>query len=162
MPVPALVGIGAILGKIATWVSYILAGAWTIEGLVQIIKRILGVGAVGSAVVSGGASVKQIFDLFRNLDDPQKAVMNYLASALSSIPSFDSLIADIDSKLSWTHPPFTPAVTLSNVLAYTGIGEAINQVIMTSIQGLVFVFSVWVIKWAFSSNFTFTQGPKKP
>lgn len=129
-----------------------------VEGL----KKLIGFVGIGGAVVSGGASVGQIWNLFNSIADPQKALLDYLSDALGSVESFSTLLTNIDNSVAGiTGQAFTPAVTFTSMLQMTGVGEAFNQIMMSTIQGLTFIFSVFVVRWAFTNNFTFTKSVNK-
>lgn len=150
---------GGIWGKFLGFFEAILAGAGMMELVIQGAKRIIGWIGVGGAVVSGGANVNQMWHLFENIADPQAAVLDWLADALSVLPSLSELISRVDSVIAdmtvWTH--ISPVPTVTNVLQITGVGWAFNQIVMSLIQNMIFIFSVFVVRWGFSSNFTFTK-----
>lgn len=150
---------GGFWGKIIGFFEAILAGASMMELCIQGIKRIIGWIGVGGAVVSGGANVNQAWHLLENIADPQSAVMDWLADALSQLPNISEIIASIDSTISnmtvWQH--ISPVPTITNMLQITGVGWAFNQILMACIQNMIFIFSVFIVRWAFSSNFTFTK-----
>ncbi|MCQ2063791.1 MAG: hypothetical protein MJY99_10715 [Fibrobacter sp.] len=148
----------SIFGRIFDFFESMLSASGMMVIIVEALKKIVGFGAVGGAIASGSANLAQIWNLLSSIVDPQTAILDYLAGAFASLPSISSLVASVDSALApLTSRAFTPALTLSSVLAYTGVGDAINQILMSCIQNLVFVFSLFVIRWAFSNNFTFTK-----
>ena len=150
---------GGVWGKFLGFFEAILAGAGMMELVIQGIKRIIGWIGFGGAVVSGGANVNQMWHLLDNIADPQSAVLDWLANALSQLPSILQLIASIDSVISgmtvWQY--ISPVPTITNVLQITGVGYAFNQILMSMIQNMIFIFSVFIVRWGFSSNFTFTK-----
>ena len=121
-------------------------------------KKILGYLAVITGISSGTLSVKQIFDFSKAVLDPQKEMLNWLADAFSHIPSIQTLITSLDSFLTnFTSQYFTPTVTFTYLLQVTAIGECFNQYLQALISTLIFVFSMFIIRWAFANNFTFTK-----
>lgn len=154
---------GGVLGKLKGIFWMLADGAGTILLVEEIGKRLIGWIGVGGAVVSGGANVNQVWHLLENIGDPQAAVLDWLAEALSVLPSLSELISRVDSVIAsmtvWTH--ISPVPTVTNVLQITGVGWAFNQVVMSLIQNMIFVFSVFVVRWGFSGNFTFTKSVNK-
>lgn len=150
---------GGIWGKFLGFFEAILAGAGMMELVIQGFKRIVGWIGVGGAVVSGGANVNQVWHLLENIADPQSAVLDWLADALSQLPSIPELISRLDGLISsmtvWQY--ISPVPTVTNMLQITGVGYAFNQILMSMIQNMIFIFSVFVVRWGFSSNFTFTK-----
>lgn len=156
---PAQSFFGGIWGKFLGFFEAVLVGAGNMELVIQGIKRIVGWIGVGGAVVSGGANVNQMWHLLENIADPQSAVLDWLADALSQLPSIPELISRLDGLISsmtvWQY--ISPVPTVTNMLQITGVGYAFNQILMSMIQNMIFIFSVFVVRWGFSSNFTFTK-----
>lgn len=148
-----------LFGKIYAIFEKLLDGAVIVTVLGEGFKRIIGWIGVGGAVVSGGANVNQVWHLLENIADPQSAVLDWLSDALSALPSLSEIIQSLDGIISnmtvWTY--ITPIPTITNMLQITGVGWAFNQILMAVIQNMVFIFSVFIVRWAFSSNFTFTK-----
>lgn len=137
---------------------------WVLSILEETGKKILGIIGVGGAIGSGSASVVQIKRLLSSIDDPQTALLDYIHSAMQHLPyTFTSVLNSVDSQISsMTSGIFNPPLSLTYMLRVTGIGEAFNQIMMSFIQGAVFVFSVYLVRWAFSSNFTYVKTDPKP
>lgn len=151
-----------ILGRLYSIFEHMLNTTGMLVVIIEGLKKFIGFVGVGGAVFSGGASVGQIWNLFNSIVDPQKALLDYLSDALGSVESFTTLLSNIDSSVaSITGAAFSPPVTFTTMLQMTGVGEAFNQIMMSTIQGLVFIFSVFVIRWAFTNNFTFTKSVNK-
>lgn len=152
----------SILGRLYSIFEKMLNTTGMLVVISEGLKKLIGFVGVGGAVFSGGASVGQIWNLFNSIVDPQKALLDYLSDALGSVESFTTLLSNIDSSVaSITGAAFSPPVTFTTMLQMTGVGEAFNQIMMSTIQGLVFIFSVFVIRWAFTNNFTFTKSVNK-
>ena len=137
---------------------------WVISILEETGKKILGIVGLTGAVGSGSASVMQIPRLLSSINDPQKALLDYIHGAMQHLPyTFSSILNSVDGQItSMTSGIFTPSLSLTYMLRVTGIGEAFNQILMSVIQGAVFVFSVYLVRWAFSSNFTYVKTDPKP
>ena len=148
-----------IFGKIFGFFETLLNGAAMLTIVTEGIKRLVGYIGIGGAVVSGGANVNQVWHLLENINDPQAAVLDWLGEALSQLPSLNQLISQIDSAISSTQffTYISPVPTVTNMLQITGVGWAFDQLLMAAIQNMIFIFSVFIVRWAFSSNFTFTK-----
>lgn len=121
-------------------------------------KKLLGYLAVITGFSSGALSAKQIFDFGNAVINPQKQMLDWLSDAFSALPSFSQILASLDSTIyRLTSPYFTPPLTLTYLLQVTGIGECFNQYLQALISTLIFVFSMFIIRWAFANNFTFTK-----
>ena len=148
-----------LFGKLFGMFESMLNGAAIATVVIEGIKRLIGYIGFGGAVISGGANVNQVWHLLENIADPQAAVMDWLSDALAVLPSLNDLIAHADSLISsmtvWQY--VSPAPTITNMLQITGVGWAFNQLLMAAIQNMVFIFSVFIVRWAFSGNFTFTK-----
>lgn len=121
-------------------------------------KKILGYLAVLTGFSSGALSAKQLFDFGKAVLNPQEQMLDWLAQAFASLPSIQDLIVSIDSWMyDMTAGYFTPPVTFTYLLQVTAIGECFNQYLQSLISTLIFVFSMFIIRWAFANNFTFTK-----
>lgn len=121
-------------------------------------KKILGWFALLTGISSGAISAKQIFDFAKAVINPQEQMLDWLNDALSSLPSLSGILASLDSTIyRLTTPYFTPPLTMTYLFQVTGIGECFNQYLQALIQTLIFVFSIFIVRWAFANNFTFTK-----
>lgn len=135
----------------------VLLSSWLVQ-FEEFGKKILGWLALITGISSGALGAKQIFDFASAVINPQKQMLAWLSEAFSHLPRVSDLIASLDSVLySLTQPYFTPPVTFTYMLQITAIGECFNQYLQSLISALIFVFSVFVVRWAFSNNFTFTK-----
>lgn len=170
-------GFGAVVSAIRRLSEVSLKGIWTTlkDGLKRILtqsinitgwlvlitealKKLAGIIGIGSAVASGSLGVKQIFDFANAVLDPQEQMLDWLSEAFSHLPSLSGIIASLDSQLATlTQPYFTPPITFTYLLQVTGIGHCFNQYLQALISTLIFIFSIWLVKWAFTNNFTFTK-----
>lgn len=135
----------------------VVLGSWLVL-FEEFGKKILGYLAVLTGFSSGALSAKQIFDFGKAVINPQEQMLDWLAQAFASLPSIQEMIVSIDSWMSTlTAPYFTPPITFTYLLQVTAIGECFNQYLQALISTLIFVFSIFIIRWAFSNNFTFTK-----
>lgn len=135
----------------------VVIGSWLVL-FEEFGKKILGYLAVLTGFSSGALSAKQIFDFGKAVLNPQEQMLDWLALAFSSLPSIQELIASVDSWMyDMTASYFTPPVTFTYLLQVTAIGECFNQYLQSLISTLIFVFSMFIIRWAFANNFTFTK-----
>lgn len=158
----ALPGLIKKLGK-GVWerLGKALNVAFLVQVLIEIGKKLVGFFAVGTAVTSGGATIAQITKLLESIGDPQTALLDYIHSAMVHMPySIQSLLTSVDNTLASMTSVFNPPITLTYVLQVTAVGECFNQLLMSAVQNAVFIFSVFLVRWAFKSNFTFTYTGK--
>lgn len=131
--------------------------AWIIL-LQEFLQKILGFIGIGTAIGSGAVGAKQIFDFGNAIIDPQGQMLDWLSEAFARLPALSELIASIDSTMSTlTAGYFNPPITLTYLLQVTAVGACFNQYLQALISTLLFVFSIFLVKWAFSNNFTFTK-----
>lgn len=156
--------LGKSFGKFRDIVFNLGTIGWVVSILTETGKKILGLFGLGGAFTSGTASVVQIKRLLASINDPQAALLDYLASAVKALPmSFSDILNSLDSQLSSaTSQFFSPPISVTYILRVTGVGEAFNQCMMAVIQGAVFIFSVYLVRWAFSSNFSYVKTDPKP
>lgn len=155
-------GLLAILRELKDGIKKILIGsanttAWVVL-FFELIQKLLGVIGVATAVGSGAVGAKQIFDFGKAIVDPQNQMLDWLSEAFARLPSLQGLIDSVDAAvLSVTTGYFDPPVTFTYLLQVTAVGACFNQYLQALISTLIFVFSVFLVKWAFSTNFTFTK-----
>lgn len=158
----ALPGLTKKLGKNG-WerLGKLLNAAFLVQIIIEIGKKILGFLGVAGAVTSGGATIAQVTKLLESIGDPQTALLDYIHSVMIHAPySIQSLLASVDSTLASMTSVFNPPITLTYILQVTAVGECFNQLLMSAVQNAVFIFSVFLVRWAFKSNFTFTYSGK--
>lgn len=135
----------------------VVLGSWIVL-FEEFGKKILGWLALITGVSSGALGAKQIFDFASAVINPQEQMLDWLAQAFASLPSLNDLIAQLDRILfDLTQPYFTPPITFTYLLQVTAIGECFNQYLQALISTLIFVFSMFIVRWAFANNFTFTK-----
>lgn len=131
--------------------------AWVVL-FFEAVQKLLGLIGIGTAVASGGIGAKQIFDFGKAILDPQSQMLNWLDEALSALPDINELFAGLDNMLiSMTTGYFTPPLSFTYLLKVTAVGACFNQYLQALISTLIFVFSIFLVKWAFSNKFTFTK-----
>lgn len=141
--------------------SRLLNAAFLVQILIELGKKFLGLFGVFGAVTSGGATIAQITKLLESIGDPQTALLDYIHSVMIHAPySIQSLLSSVDSTLASMTSVFNPNITLTYILQVTAVGECFNQLLMSAVQNAVFIFSVFLVRWAFKSNFTFTYSGK--
>lgn len=150
-----LTNIWGALRKLVT--GSIALGSWFVL-FEEFGKKILGYLAVITGISSGALGAKQIFDFGKAVLNPQEQMLDWLAEAFSSLPSIQELIQSLDRVVyDLSAPYFTPPITFTYLLQVTAIGECFNQYLQALISTLIFVFSMFIIRWAFANNFTFTK-----
>lgn len=140
----------------------LLTATGTLVIIEEALKKLLGFIGLGGAIGSGALGAKQIFDFGKAVLDPQAQLMDWLAEAFDSLPNINEWITAIDDVIEpvtaqWFHPP----VTLTYLLSITAVGECFNQYLQALISTLIFVFSIFLVRWAFNNNFTFTKSVNK-
>lgn len=155
--------LGSLISKSKGIIGWFAAGTWTLQFFFEIVKKILGIIGIGGAVSSGAMNFVQVKKLLGAIGDPQGYLLDYISSALEKLPvSLSSLVADLDSMMSsFTSGYFNPPITFTYMLQVTAVGECFNQLLMSAIQNTIFIFSIYLIRWAFTNNVTYTQTPPK-
>lgn len=155
--------LGSLISKGKGIIAWFAAGTWTLQFFFEIIKKALGILGIGGAVSTGALNFVQVKKLLAAIGDPQAYLLDYISSALDKLPvSLSSLVADLDSMMSsFTSGYFTPQITFTYLLQVTAVGECFNQLLMSAIQNTIFIFSIYLIRWAFTNNVTYTQTPPK-
>ncbi|MCQ2063417.1 MAG: hypothetical protein MJY99_08805 [Fibrobacter sp.] len=154
---------GAVLNLLTKVLTALMAGQWVFQSLGELGKKILGILGLGGAVTSGVFNLEQVKKLLEGIADPQEYLLDYIHSALEKLPwSINALLSSADSMLSSvTSGYFRPSLTVTYLVQVFGVGECINQLLMSAIQNTIFVFSVYLVRWAFANNFTYVQTPPK-
>lgn len=155
--------LGSLISKGKGLIQWAAMGSWILSFGFELVKKVLGVIGIGGAVTTGAFSFVQIKKLLEGIGDPQSYLLDYISTALSKLPySIQSILSSIDSALAnFTGDYFSPAITLTYLLQVTAVGECFNQLLMAAIQNTIFVFSIYLIRWAFTNNVSYTQTPPK-
>lgn len=122
------------------------------------IKKILGYLGLLTAAGSGALGAKQVFDFGKAVLNPQSQMLDWLSEAFATLPNVNDIIESIDDIMSrLTQGYFHPPITMTYLLQVTAAGECFNQYLQALISTLIFVFSIFLVRWAFGQNFTFTS-----
>lgn len=105
------------------------------------------VSAIGSLIFAV-MNVGSLVDIVKGTVMGQDAWLSKLENVLKGYPSFQSVIASMDSQMSALGAYFNPVPTFSRILAITGIGDAVNSIIVCAVQGVAFVISMRLMFWA--------------
>lgn len=153
--------LGSLVSKAKGIIAWVAAGTWTVQFFLEIVKKVLGVIGIGGAVSTGALNFVQVKKLLEGIGDPQAYLLDYISSALDLLPfTLSSLVANLDAMLSsYTSRFFNPPITFTYMLQVTAVGECFNQLLMSAIQNTIFVFSIYLIRWAFTNNVSYTQTP---
>lgn len=155
--------LGSLVSKGKGVIEWAAIGSWIMSFGFEIVKKVLGVLGIGGAIGTGALTMVQVKKLLGAIGDPQGYLLDYISSALEKLPfSISELVSTIDTTLATaTGEFFTPPITLTYLLQVTAVGECFNQLLMSAIQNTIFVFSIYLIRWAFTNNVTYTQTPPK-
>lgn len=91
---------------------------------------------------------KSIVDVVKGTMEGQAFWLEKLENVISGYPSFQGLVTSMDANLSAMGNYFTPPLTFSYILRMTGIGDAVNTIIVCAVQGLAFVISMRLLFWS--------------
>ena len=123
------------LGSLSAKIGFIFQGLVTIVmGIFQLIMVIL--------------NFSSIVDVIKGTMKGQSFWLEKLENVISEYPSFQSLVTSMDANLSSIGTYFTPPLTFSYILRVTGIGDAVNTIIVCAVQGLAFVISMRLLFWS--------------
>lgn len=153
--------LASLISKGKGIIAWTAAGTWVLQFFIEIVKKVLGIIGIGTAVTTGALNFVQVKKLLGAIGDPQGYLLDYISSALDKLPiTLSSLVADLDSMMvSFTSDYFTPPITFTYLLQVTAVGECFNQLLMSAIQNSIFIFSIYLIRWAFTNNVSYTQTP---
>lgn len=123
------------LGSLHAKISFIIMGAVSIlSSIFSLIMVILNFG--------------QIVDVISGTMKGQSFWLEKLENVIKGYPSFQSVVTSMDAQLSAVGNYFTPPLTFSYILRITGIGDAVNTIIICAVQGLAFVISMRLLFWS--------------
>ena len=126
--------------------------SWTMGSLAGKIGYIVqGIFAVINAVFSLiflTMNFGSLVDIVRGTVQGQSVWLEKLENVVKGYPSFQSLVTSLDSQLSALDSYFTPSLTFTRILNITGIGDAVNTIIVCAVQGVAFVISMRLLFWA--------------
>ena len=94
------------------------------------------------SIVFAILNFKSLVDIVAGTVKGQSFWLEKLENVIEGYPSFQSLIASMDSALSSLGTFFTPPLTFTGILQMFGIGDAFNTIVVCAIQGIAFVISM--------------------
>ena len=123
------------LGSLQAKIGFIITGIISIvSGIFSLIFVIL--------------NFSSIVDLIKGTYQGQAFWLEKLENVISNYPSFQGLVNSMDAQMSSLGQYFTPPITFSYILRMTGIGDAVNTIIVCAVQGLAFVISMRLLFWS--------------
>lgn len=93
-------------------------------------------------------NVGSLVDIVKGTFQGQDYWLQKLEHVIAGYPSFQSLITAMDSQFSALSQYFTPPLTFTRILQVTGIGDAVNTIIVCAVQGIAFVISMRLLFWS--------------
>lgn len=135
MPLPAFLAIPAGIAGVITVLQFI----FTIISLVVTIITLF-------------AGFDNLLSIAADVKGPAGQVVDYMYNLITGfIPfSLNSLYQTLDNSLtiSGENSPFTPPLTFSGLMNTLAFNETFNSVMMSLIEGLVFVLNVRFLRWS--------------
>lgn len=134
MPIPALLAIPAALTTVITIVQFI----FTIVALVAAVVQVIG-------------GFDMALSFATDIKGPAASIMDAMYSTIVGfLPfSFDTLFTSIDNALGTSeNGVFNPPLTFNGFLNTIAFKEVFNTVMMSFINGLLFVLNVRFLRWS--------------
>lgn len=123
------------LGSLFAKIGFVFQGLVTIVmGIFSLIMVIL--------------NFSSILDVIKGTMEGQSFWLEKLENVISGYPSFQSLVTSMDANLASIGSYFSPPLTFSYILRVTGIGDAVNTIIVCAVQGIAFVISMRLLFWS--------------
>lgn len=123
------------LGSLFAKIGFVFQGLVTIVmGIFSLIMVIL--------------NFSSILDVIKGTMEGQSFWLEKLENVIKGYPSFQSLITSMDANLASIGTYFSPPLTFSYILRVTGIGDAVNTIIVCAVQGIAFVISMRLLFWS--------------
>lgn len=126
--------------------------SWTLGSLFGklafIFKGILAILAAFSGLVFAWMNISSLIDIVKGTVQGQSFWLEKLSNVVKGYPSFQELIVGLDNNLSALSDYFTPPLTFTRILQVTGIGDAVNSIIVCAVQGVAFVISMRLLFWS--------------
>lgn len=113
-----------------------------------IVKGIFAILAAISGLIFAWMNIGSIIDLVKGTVQGQSFWMEKLSNVVKGYPAFGELIVGLDNNLSALSTYFSPPVTFTRILQVTGIGDAVNTIIVCAVQGVAFVISMRLLFWS--------------
>lgn len=127
-------------------ISWLVRSIWA--KMATVFAGLVGIVGAIASLIFAILNVGSIVDVVKGAVLGQDAWLSKLENVLKGYPSTQSLISSMDSQLSALATFFNPVPTFSKILEVTGIGDAVNSVIVCAVQGLAFVISMRLMFWA--------------
>lgn len=89
-----------------------------------------------------------IVDLVKGTVQGQSFWMEKLSNVVKGYPAFGDLVTGLDNNLAALGDFFSPPLTFTRILQVTGIGDAINSIVVCAVQGVAFVISMRLLFWS--------------
>ena len=89
-----------------------------------------------------------IVDLVKGTVQGQSFWMEKLSNVVKGYPAFSDLVTGLDNNLAALGDFFSPPLTFTRILQVTGIGDAINSIVVCAVQGVAFVISMRLLFWS--------------
>ena len=126
--------------------------SWTLGSLLAKVGFVVqGIFSIIFAFVSlffAVMNVDSIVDLVKGTVQGQTFWMEKLSNVVKGYPAFNDLVLGLDANLSALSTYFTPPVTFTRILQVTGIGDAVNSIVVCAVQGVAFVISMRLLFWS--------------
>lgn len=123
------------LGSLMAKVGFIIQGIFSI---------IFGIASLIFTIMNFGTLV----DIVKGTVQGQSVWLEKLENVVKGYPSFQSLVTSLDSQLSALDSYFSPSLTFTRILNITGIGDAVNTIVVCAVQGVAFVISMRLLFWS--------------
>ena len=124
-----------LLSSLAAKIVFIIQG---------VLSLVFGFASLVFAILNFGSLV----DIVKGTVQGSSFWMEKLQNVVAGYPSFQSLVSTMDNQLSGLSTYFTPPVTFSYILQITGIGDAVNAIVICAVQGVAFVISLRLLFWS--------------
>jgi hypothetical protein len=126
--------------------------SWTLGSLFAkigfVIQGIFSIIFAFISLVFAFMNVDSIIDLVKGTVQGQSFWMEKLSNVVKGYPAFNDLVIGLDNNLSALSDFFTPPLTFTRILQVTGIGDAVNTIIVCAVQGVGFVISMRLLFWS--------------
>ncbi len=126
--------------------------SWLLSSLaakfVFVVQGILSIVFGFASLVFALLNFDSLLDILKGTVQGSSFWMEKLQNVVSGWPSFQSLVQTMDSQFSSLSTYFTPPITFSYILSITGIGDAVNSIVVCAVQGVSFVISLRLLFWS--------------
>ena len=126
--------------------------SWTLGSLFGklafVVRGIFALLAAFAGLIFAWMNVSSLIDIVKGTVQGQSFWLEKLSNVVKGYPSFQQLIIGLDNNLSALSDYFTPPLTFTRILQVTGIGDAVNSIIVCAVQGVAFVISMRLLFWS--------------